>query len=220
MTSRRRHGHRNFTAIELSNHARLLYWSAVAAAAGVDVAEAQLKRTQRLLDDARALREAGMAVNADVFAAEARFSSAEVDIIRTRNEEEQSLARLRSLLGIDAGNELNLNDVENRTGSFVSTCSGRTRTHGAGEPPGAQDHRCPYRWTRRPGAGGQRSPETDGGRIGPVALARPNQRFLPLEDDCQRFVAGRDRGQLAVLRRQPDQGAGGHRARRATGPAA
>jgi len=80
------------TAIELSNRARLLYWSAVAAAAGVDVAKAQLNRTQRLLGDARALREAGMAVNAEVYAAEARFSAAEVDLIRTRNEEEQSLA--------------------------------------------------------------------------------------------------------------------------------
>ncbi|MEJ2582239.1 MAG: TolC family protein, partial [Acidobacteriota bacterium] len=74
------------TALDLSSQARRLYWAAVAAAAGVDVAEAQITRTQRLLDDARALRAAGMAVNADVFAAEARYSAAEVDLIRTRNE--------------------------------------------------------------------------------------------------------------------------------------
>ena len=69
------------TALELSNRARLLYWSAVTAAATVTVAEAQITRTRRLLDDTRALREAGMAVNPDVFAAEARHASAEVDLI-------------------------------------------------------------------------------------------------------------------------------------------
>ena len=80
----------SLTALDLGYVARMDYWSAVGAAAGVDVAEAQVKRTRRLLEDARALREAGMAVNADVFAAEARVSAAEVDVIRARNAEEQS----------------------------------------------------------------------------------------------------------------------------------
>jgi outer membrane protein TolC len=170
------------TAIELSNHARLLYWSAVAAAAGVDVAEAQIKRTQRLLDDARALREAGMAVNADVFAAEARFSAAEVDLIRTRNEEEQSLARLRSLLGIDAGSELNLKDA--RTEQIPSS------------PPAlgdlertALENRPELRITdaRIDGLGAQARAVNANRRPmvaarGQWLVARPNQRFLPLED--------------------------------------
>ncbi len=99
------------TALDLSYSARSSYWSAVASASGVDVAEAQIKRTQRLLDDARALREAGMAVNADVFAAEARYAAAEVDLIRTRNEEAKALTRLRSLLGIDADTTVTLKDA-------------------------------------------------------------------------------------------------------------
>jgi outer membrane protein TolC len=170
------------TAIELSNHARLLYWSAVAATAGVDVAEAQIKRTQRLLDDARALREAGMAVNADVFAAEARFSAAEVDLIRTRNEEEQSLARLRSLLGIDADNKLKFKDV--RTEQIPSSppvLADLERT--------ALENRPELRITeaRIDGLGAQARAVNANRRpmvaaMGQWLVARPNQRYLPLED--------------------------------------
>lgn len=170
------------TAIELSNHARLLYWSAVAAAAGVDVAEAQLKRTQRLLDDSRALREAGMVVNADVFAAEARFSSAEVDIIRTRNEEEQSLAHLRSLLGIGAGNELNLKD--SRTEQVPSSPPALAELERT-----ALENRPELRITdaRIDGLGAQARAVNANRRpmvaaSGQWLVARPNQRFLPLED--------------------------------------
>jgi outer membrane protein TolC len=170
------------TAIELSNHARLLYWSAVAATAGVDVAEAQIKRTQRLLDDARALREAGMAVNADVFAAEARFSAAEVDLIRTRNEEEQSLARIRSLLGIDADNKLKFKDV--RTEQIPSSppvLADLERT--------ALENRPELRITeaRIDGLGAQARAVNANRRpmvaaMGQWLVARPNQRYLPLED--------------------------------------
>lgn len=170
------------TAIELSNHARLLYWSAVAAAAGVDVAEAQIMRTQRLLDDARALREAGMAVNADVFAAEARFSAAEVDLIRTRNEEEQSLARLRSLLGIDAGKILNLKDARTEQIPLSPRAlADLERT--------AMENRPELRITeaRIDGLGAQARAVNANRRpmvaaTGQWLIARPNQRFLPLED--------------------------------------
>ena len=51
-----------------------------------------------------------MAVDAEVFAAEARYSAAEVDIIRTRNEEQQAMERLRSLLAVDPDKEIILAD--------------------------------------------------------------------------------------------------------------
>jgi len=170
------------TTLDLSNQARLLYWSAVAAAAGVDVAEAQIKRTRRLLDDARALREAGMAVNADVFAAEARFAAAEVDFIRVRNEEDQALARLRSLLGIDGNTAVHLKDA--RTEEIPST------------PPGladlernALDRRPELKITDAHIEGlGAQARSVNANRKPMVAatgqwlVARPNQRFLPLED--------------------------------------
>jgi outer membrane protein len=170
------------TAIELSHRARLLYWSAVAAAAGVDVAEAQIMRTQRLLDDAHALREAGMAVNADVFAAEARFSAAEVDLIRTRNEEEQSLARLRSLIGIDLGIGLILED--RRTDEVPSSPPVLADLEGT-----ALENRPELRITdaRIDGLGAEARAVNANRRptvaaTGQWLIARPNQRYLPLED--------------------------------------
>ena len=84
----------SLTALDLSYAARTHYWSAVAAAASVDVAAAHLTRTRRLLDDARALRDAGMAVTADVFAAEGRTASAEVDLIRAGTGGERARAAL------------------------------------------------------------------------------------------------------------------------------
>ena len=170
------------TTIELSNRARLLYWSAVAAAAGVDVAKAQLNRTQRLLGDARALREAGMAVDADIFAAEARFSAAEVDLIRNRNEEEQSLARLRSLLGINDGSELSLGDAgTNQIPPSPPALGDLQRT--------ALEKRPELRITdaQIDGLGAQARAVNARRRpmvaaTGQWLVARPNQRYLPLED--------------------------------------
>jgi outer membrane protein TolC len=170
------------TALDLSNHARLLYWSAVAAAAGVEVAEAQIKRTQRLLDDARALREAGMAVNADVFAAEARASAAEVDLIRTRNEEEQSLASLRSLLGIDAGNELNLKDAKTeQIPSSPPVLADLERAALENRPElKIADARIEGLGAQARAVNANRRPMVAAN--GQWLIARPNQRFLPLED--------------------------------------
>jgi outer membrane protein TolC len=171
------------TALDLGFSARALYWSAVAAAAGVDVAEAQLKRTQRLVDDARALREAGMAVNADVFAAEARFSAAEVDIIRTRNEEAQAMERLRSLLGIAPGTLINLAGAG--TEEVPSPPSPRTDLEEA-----ALDSRPELKITdayievlgaRARSVNAVRRPTV--AATGQYLLARPNQRFLPPVDE-------------------------------------
>jgi len=170
------------TALDLSSQARMHYWTVVAAAAGVKVAQAQIRRTQRLLDDARALREAGMAVNADVFAAEARYAAAEVDLIRTRNEEEQALARLRSLLGIDATTVVTLRDA-------------RTRLVPPSPPELADLKRAALE--NRPelkindahfdGLGAQARTVNSSRRpmvaaTGQWLVARPNHRFLPLED--------------------------------------
>jgi len=105
---------RNLTALDLSSSARQLYWAAVASAAGVEVADAQLKRANRLLEDAHALRNAGMAVDADVYAAEARAAAAEVDVIRAQTESDQALARVRSLLGVAPTTSIDLADARTR----------------------------------------------------------------------------------------------------------
>ncbi len=113
----------SLTALDLSYSARTHYWSAVAATASVEVAQAQRTRTRRLLDDARALREAGMAVNADVFAAEARTAAADVDVIRAETETEKAMAALRSLLGLDAATTVVLADAatDERSGHPAAT---------------------------------------------------------------------------------------------------
>jgi outer membrane protein TolC len=171
------------TALDVAHSARMGYWSAVAAASGVDVAEAQLRRAQRLLDDARALREAGMAVNADVFAAEARFASAEVDLVRTRNEEAQAVARLKSLLGIDAVMPVALDDAHTeRVPASPLPLSNLEEV--------AIDNRPELKITDRTiEAVGARARSINASRRPKVAatgqylVAQPNQRFLPPVDE-------------------------------------
>lgn len=170
------------TALDLANSARLLYWSAVATSAGVEVAEAQLKRSQRLLEDARALRAAGMAVNAEVFAAEARFASAEVDLVRTRNEKAQALEQLRSLLGIESDTPLTLDDARNDQIPAAPMPLEELERQ-------ALENRPELRITdaRLEGLGAQaRSLKAERKPVvaatGHWRVARPNQRFLPLED--------------------------------------
>ena len=65
---------------DLRFEARTAYWSAVAADAALDAARSEVERAARLLDDALALRDAGMAVRADELGAEARLAAARVRV--------------------------------------------------------------------------------------------------------------------------------------------
>ncbi len=174
----------SLTALELGYAARMEYWSAVAASAGVNVAEAQLNRTRRLLEDARALREAGMAVKADVFAAEARVAAAEVDVIRAHNEEKQALARLRSLLGMDDAEAVALADAS--TDRVPDQPPSLTRLQQR-----ALEDRPELKMTDARIAGlGARARAVDAARLpavgatGQYVVARPNQRYFPLVDEA------------------------------------
>ena len=171
------------TALDLSYSARLSYWSAVASASGVDVAEAQIKRTQRLLDDARALREAGMVVNADVFAAEARYAAAEVDLIRTRNEEAKALTRLRSLLGIDAGTTVTLKDARTEQVPPTPPLLAKLERDALDNRPELRiaDAHIEGLGARARSVNAARKPTV--AATGQYLLARPNQRFLPPVDE-------------------------------------
>lgn len=173
----------SLTALDLAYSARTLYWSAVAAEASVDVAEAQLKRTRRLLDDARALREAGMAVNADVFAAEARAAAADVDVIRAETEEEKSLTALRSLLGLEPTIAIVLADA--------TTDEVPTRPPPLAELQATALEERPELMVADAHIQGlgARARATNAARIPTVGLsahwmyARPNQRYLPPVDE-------------------------------------
>lgn len=92
--------------------ARTAYWHAAAALAGAAVAESQVLRVQRLAEDARALRNAGVAVDADVLGAEARLAAARVVQVRAEQGVQDALAALRSLLDLPAGTALVVADGE------------------------------------------------------------------------------------------------------------
>jgi outer membrane protein len=87
------------------------YWNAVAAAAGVDATTAQLERANQLLRDAQALRDAGMAVRADLLAAEARVRAAEAATVAARTDSAEALATLRSQTGLPPGTPITLADA-------------------------------------------------------------------------------------------------------------
>jgi outer membrane protein len=201
----------SLTALDLAYAARLRYWSAVAATASVDVAEAQLKRTQRLLDDAQALREAGMAVNADVYAAEARSAAAEVDVIRAETGEHTAVTALRSLLGLDPEN--------------VVVLANTTIDEVPPEPPALAELQADALEKRpelmitdsRIQGLGARARATNAARMPTVGLsahwryARPNQRYLPPVDEAndswgvalgaswQFFDGNRTKAQVAMV---------------------
>ena len=93
---------------DLALAGRLAYWEAVRTDAVLAAALVDEERARRLQIDTQALREAGMAVNADVLAAEARRAAAHVAVIRAQARRRDALAALRSLLQVAAGDELEL----------------------------------------------------------------------------------------------------------------
>jgi len=174
----------SLTALELGYTARMEYWTAVAASAGVNVAEAQIKRTRRLLEDARALREAGMAVNADVFAAEARVAAAEVDVIRAQNEEEKTMARLRSLLAMDEAATITLADAStDQVPPLPPSLTGLQQQALEDRPElKIADARIAGLGARARAVDAARLPMV--GANGQYLVARPNQRYFPLVDEA------------------------------------
>ncbi len=174
----------SLTALELGYAARIQYWTAVAASAGVNVAEAQLTRTRRLRDDARSLREAGMAVNADVFAAEARVAAAEVDLIRTRNEAEKALARLRSLIGLEDTAAVTLADAStDQVPAHPPSLAGLQEQALENRPElKVADSRIAGLGARARAVDAARLPSV--GATGQYLVARPNQRYFPLVDEA------------------------------------
>jgi outer membrane protein len=174
----------SLTTLDLAYSARIQYWTAVGASAGVAVAEAQLKRARRLYDDASALREAGMAVKADVFAAQARVAAAEVDVIRTRNEAAKTLARLRSLLGMDDLAEVTLADAAtDRVPADPPSLTSLQQEALEGRPElKMADARIEALGARARAVDAARLPAV--GATGQYLLARPNQRYFPLVDEA------------------------------------
>ncbi len=89
---------------------RRAYWNAAATQAEVDNAHAERERAQRLLTDARSLREAGMAVRADVLSAQAQLAASELRVVRTETDAADAMATLRSLVQVPLPTAIELAD--------------------------------------------------------------------------------------------------------------
>lgn len=89
------------TVAELRYLAGVTYWSTVRARASSDLARAHERRAQRLLADTQALFAVGMAVRADVLAAEERVASARLALLRAESVASRAHGHLASLLGLD-----------------------------------------------------------------------------------------------------------------------
>jgi outer membrane protein len=95
---------------DLALAGRLGYWEAVRAEAGLEAAGAAEERAQRLLIDTQAQLEAGMAVKADVLAAQSRLASSHVAVVRAQTRRLDARAQLRSLLHLAAADQITLAD--------------------------------------------------------------------------------------------------------------
>ena len=198
--------------LDLQFAARAAYWSAVAADAALVSARADERRALRLLEDARALREAGMAVKADELAAEARAAAARVDVIRAETEARDTLARLRSLLGIAYGAGARARRHRNRRPSHrrppASPLLQPRRVAGRPELATLDARIAALEARTRAIAAGRRPAVAVAGRVGPGASQPP----LPAaRGHLERLLERWSDGQLDALRRAADPVASGRR---------
>jgi outer membrane protein TolC len=172
----------DLTLLGLRYEARVGYWWAVATDAALGAAQAQERRALRLLDDARALRGAGMAVDADVLGAEARSAAAQLDIVRRQTELSTRLADLRSLLGVAGDVELELADRGTRElPPMPAALDELLAAASQGRPELAiADARVAELLATGRAVNAARKPSL--GLAAQWDVARPNSRYLPQED--------------------------------------
>lgn len=101
--------------LDLRLAARTAYWRAAATQADVAVAEQHVRRSVRFAEDVAALRAAGLAVEADVLAAQARSAAARLALLRSRRAADEAVATLRSLLDLPADATVRLADAATAT---------------------------------------------------------------------------------------------------------
>ncbi len=164
-------------------NARLAYWRTAADLASVDTAKSQQRRAERLLEDAHSLRQAGMAVDADVLAGEARTAAARLAVIRAQTAADDAMAALRSLLQVPSGTTVELADAMPATlpaaPAPLPALQEQARKH---RPEiDALAARVEALGAREEVAGAASRPTV--GASAQWDLARPNQRYLPMKDE-------------------------------------
>jgi outer membrane protein len=170
------------TVTELRLNAQLTYWEAVRAAASVEVARAQEQRVKRLLDDTQALLDAGMAVNADLLAAQERIASAHVQLIVAETSASNAIAMLRSLLQIGPADRIELADsLAGPLPALLGAADELQEQALARRPELAASAAqiVSLRW-RELVAGAQGRPSV--GAVAQFDYSRPNARYFPQQD--------------------------------------
>jgi outer membrane protein len=172
----------DLTLLDLRYQARVSYWWSVAADAALGAAQAKERRALRLLDDARALRRAGMAVDADVLGAEAQVALARLDVVRTATEHASRLADLRSLLGLAGDVDLALADRGTQELPPMPALLEELLEAAFGSRPelAIADARIAEALATERSVNAARKPAV--GLAAQWNLDRPNARYLPLED--------------------------------------
>jgi len=162
---------------------RLTYWESVRARASVVAAQANEARSRRLLDDTLALFSAGMAVRADVLAAEERTASARVAVVRAEAATAEAEAQLRSLLALGPDDDIVPTDtITGQLPPSPPPLAELTERALAGRPElaalGAQRDAAAMRELL---AGAPSRPTL--GLSAQWELSRPNSRYFPLADE-------------------------------------
>ena len=104
------------------------YWQTVALREQVVLAERNCAQLQVLARDLTTKLAAGLAYKADVLRAQVQLREAEVQLLRTRDNQHQSQLVLRQLIGRPAGDSLRL--TESLEGAFPVVSPGRLRRAG------------------------------------------------------------------------------------------
>jgi outer membrane protein len=170
------------TEADLRFEARSAYWAVIAADATLEATRAEIERAERLLGDARALLSAGMAIEADVLGAEARLAAARLRAIDAGSESANRLAALRSLLDVPATTVLELVDGGESLPGQPAPENGLV-ANALSERPEIQalSSRLDALRSRRLSAAAPNRPQLS--LSASWETARPNERFLPLEDE-------------------------------------
>lgn len=161
--------------------ARHSYWQSVETVAALEAAKAQAERAQRLLRDARSLRLAGMAVEADELGAKARLASAQLNVIQRRCQLANKVAALQSLLGLPQGTEIKFAD----RGSTLPPPPAKLKKlidEALSSRPELQSLSAAHETLAEQSRIAKAATRPHLTLMGRWDLARPNQRYFPLED--------------------------------------
>lgn len=201
------------TVAELRFVAQAAYWDAVRSRTGLELARSQERRARRLCEDTKALRDAGMAVPADVLAAEERLATAILGVLRASAAEAAALAHLGSLLELDRSDIQLADSLDGPLPPAPGEASALAADAVANRPEiQAAKAACAALAAREALAAASTRPTL--AASAQWELGRPNQRYFPVADEWndswsvglsagwKLFDGGRSRAERAASRAQ------------------